>query len=229
MDACKKLTDLANAAGGHDNVTVIVARFDGDVPAVGPDDEVFGYQPYVISEPMEPAPAARASGKIKAADLPPPGKDIKNAVSIRPPPMNGSPPAPLKPDTKISGPLTAAPDDDDIQLPMSNTPRVVLAVVLIAIALGVLTTAVYLFVRDRGSGSASHAPASHAAAAPSPTPPSHPATAGAGGGAPTITAITPPAGWSTEAGASSVDARAAATGTTIDAQATGHSASGGDH
>jgi protein phosphatase len=28
MEACKKLTDAANAAGGHDNVTVIVARFD---------------------------------------------------------------------------------------------------------------------------------------------------------------------------------------------------------
>ena len=27
MDACKKLTDAANAAGGHDNVTVIVAFY----------------------------------------------------------------------------------------------------------------------------------------------------------------------------------------------------------
>ncbi len=30
MEACRLLTDLACRAGGHDNITVIVARFDGD-------------------------------------------------------------------------------------------------------------------------------------------------------------------------------------------------------
>jgi protein phosphatase len=30
LDICKSLTDRANAAGGHDNITVIVAQFDGE-------------------------------------------------------------------------------------------------------------------------------------------------------------------------------------------------------
>ena len=30
IDACKLLTERANQAGGHDNITVIVAQFDGE-------------------------------------------------------------------------------------------------------------------------------------------------------------------------------------------------------
>jgi len=41
IEACKKLTEMANAAGGHDNITVIVAQFDGEsLPAPQPDDRV---------------------------------------------------------------------------------------------------------------------------------------------------------------------------------------------
>jgi protein phosphatase len=144
MEACKKLTDAANAAGGHDNVTVIVARFDGDLPPLGAGDEVFAYQPYIISEQMEPAPAARASGKIKGADAPPPGKDVKYAVSMRPPPMSGAP-APMTPTAaSVRPPPAAADDDDEISVPMNNTPRVALAVVLIVLALGVFVAAFML-------------------------------------------------------------------------------------
>ena len=30
LDTCKALTERANHAGGHDNITVIVAQFDGN-------------------------------------------------------------------------------------------------------------------------------------------------------------------------------------------------------
>ncbi len=51
LDACKALTERANANGGHDNITVIVARFDGDVlkpleSGVPP----LKYQKYQLSE-----------------------------------------------------------------------------------------------------------------------------------------------------------------------------------
>ena len=158
MDACKKLTDAANAAGGHDNVTVIVARFEGDLPPLGPGDEPFGYQPYIISEEMEPAPAARASGKIKGADAPPPGKDVKYAVSMRPPAMNGTPPSALEPQAASLKPPPGAPDEDDMSLPVSNTPRVVLAVFLIILALGVFVVAGWLMSRKpEHSSTANHA------------------------------------------------------------------------
>ncbi len=40
--ACKELTDRANAAGGHDNITVIVARFVDGLSDPSPTDEL-GY------------------------------------------------------------------------------------------------------------------------------------------------------------------------------------------
>jgi PPM family protein phosphatase len=47
IDVCKVLTDRANDAGGHDNITVIVAKFDGPRPP-GPDDDPVKYTKYVF-------------------------------------------------------------------------------------------------------------------------------------------------------------------------------------
>lgn len=49
MDACRELTDRANAAGGHDNITVIVAQFDEGVEDPTPD-ATFGYQKYSLPD-----------------------------------------------------------------------------------------------------------------------------------------------------------------------------------
>ena len=50
-DACAKLIELANAAGGHDNITAIVARFDGDdLPLPTPQDVAdLKREPYVLA------------------------------------------------------------------------------------------------------------------------------------------------------------------------------------
>jgi protein phosphatase len=51
IEACKELTERANLAGGHDNITVIVAEFDGDdlrSPRV--EDEPLRYQKYTLPE-----------------------------------------------------------------------------------------------------------------------------------------------------------------------------------
>ncbi|MBL8682820.1 MAG: Stp1/IreP family PP2C-type Ser/Thr phosphatase [Myxococcales bacterium] len=139
MDCCKRLTDLANAAGGHDNVTVIVARFDGDIPAPGPGDEFFGYQPWILSEEPHGDANPKVPSKIKGADAPPPGKDVKNAVSIRPP-------AAAAPDavTPSRTPRRPSADDDEISLPVSNAPRYALVAFLLALAVGLLLAALYL-------------------------------------------------------------------------------------
>lgn len=156
MECCKRLTELANAAGGHDNITVIVGRFDGDLPEVGPEDEHFGYQPYVITEPLEQqAPVARASGRIKGADAPPPGKDVKNAVSMRPPAMAGVAPAAVDPAAGF-GASIVGPVDDPIVVPMNNAPRLLLVALLITIAAGAIAAAVWLVARDRGGTRAEH-------------------------------------------------------------------------
>ncbi len=49
LQACKELTDRANAAGGHDNITVIVARFEEGVPEWTASDEI-GYQKYALPD-----------------------------------------------------------------------------------------------------------------------------------------------------------------------------------
>jgi serine/threonine protein phosphatase PrpC len=51
IDACKVLTDRANQAGGHDNITVIVVRFDGPgLPALAADDEPVKYRKYGLPQ-----------------------------------------------------------------------------------------------------------------------------------------------------------------------------------
>ncbi len=51
LEACKTLTDRANLAGGHDNVTVIVAVCDGEgLPEVADGDEVLAYRKYALPD-----------------------------------------------------------------------------------------------------------------------------------------------------------------------------------
>ncbi|MGZ3417915.1 MAG: Stp1/IreP family PP2C-type Ser/Thr phosphatase [Polyangiales bacterium] len=47
MDVCKVLTEKANEAGGHDNITVIVAKFDGPKPP-DPEEMAVKYTKYVF-------------------------------------------------------------------------------------------------------------------------------------------------------------------------------------
>jgi serine/threonine protein phosphatase PrpC len=51
FDACRELTDRANRAGGHDNITVIVADFDGPgLPTSMPEGDL-AYKKYALPEP----------------------------------------------------------------------------------------------------------------------------------------------------------------------------------
>jgi protein phosphatase len=55
LDVCKALTERANQAGGHDNITVIVVQFDGSsLKAIDADSDPLKYSKYVlVEEPME--------------------------------------------------------------------------------------------------------------------------------------------------------------------------------
>jgi protein phosphatase len=55
LETCKALTERANQAGGHDNITVIVVHFDGEgLKSLGPDTEPLKYRKYTLpEEPLE--------------------------------------------------------------------------------------------------------------------------------------------------------------------------------
>jgi protein phosphatase len=51
LDICKALTEKANQAGGHDNITVIIVQFDG--PSLKPredEGEPLKYRKYVLAD-----------------------------------------------------------------------------------------------------------------------------------------------------------------------------------
>ena len=50
LEACKELTDRANRAGGHDNITVIVAEFDGTSLQEPEPGNLVSYQKYALPE-----------------------------------------------------------------------------------------------------------------------------------------------------------------------------------
>ena len=70
--ACKELTDRANAAGGHDNITVIVVRFSGlGLAAPSDTDEPVAYRKYPLpvdaSATSTPTPISRQSSDAQEA------------------------------------------------------------------------------------------------------------------------------------------------------------------
>jgi protein phosphatase len=72
LEACKVLTDKANQAGGHDNITVIVAKFDGPgLAPVSPTDEELVYRKYPLPEPpfnRPPESSSRPASHAAPAD-----------------------------------------------------------------------------------------------------------------------------------------------------------------
>jgi len=50
IDACRVLTDRANQAGGHDNITVIVSKFDGQGLSSSPDLDDLKYKNIPLPE-----------------------------------------------------------------------------------------------------------------------------------------------------------------------------------
>ena len=62
LEACKVLTERANLAGGHDNITVIVARFDGDGVQEASAEDKLAYRKYALPE----APSADSTMRAQA-------------------------------------------------------------------------------------------------------------------------------------------------------------------
>ena len=75
IDACKALTERANQAGGHDNITVIIVQFDGEgLKPADTEGEALRYRKYAIPEDPNDAtaPARRSTDPGRDPSSPPP-------------------------------------------------------------------------------------------------------------------------------------------------------------
>jgi serine/threonine protein phosphatase PrpC len=76
-DACEELIARANAAGGHDNITVVVARFSGEgLPPPTAEDERLAYKKFPLPPRSEAtAPAPRVAPTLETVTTKPPQAD----------------------------------------------------------------------------------------------------------------------------------------------------------
>ncbi len=125
LDICKALTERANQAGGHDNITVIVVQFDGntlkplEVPAEGVEIEPLKYRKYTLGDESVaetvPLVGAHAGGAGHG------GPEVRADGSLRPPAAASAtsrPPGPWH----EQGAVRPHEHDDRIDIPGTHVP-----------------------------------------------------------------------------------------------------------
>jgi len=159
LEACKVLTERANLAGGHDNITVIVAQFNGPGLAEPlPEDEPLKYRKYALPE-MSGAEATLRSSPVGDHDVhtAPPSEEARREfrrlkvghtmVGMQSPLLDLPSPAEIGP---VALPARHSPtysaDDDPVHIPIHGlSPSLVGMMVLGAMLLVAVTG--YLVLR----------------------------------------------------------------------------------
>jgi serine/threonine protein phosphatase PrpC len=154
IDACKLLIERANQAGGHDNITVIVACFDGD-GLVSPtaSAEPLKYRKYALpEEPSDTEPNRRMLSEIASSRPPssygpssgvPQGLGSTVLFSSRPPGASTSlAPPPTRARSNRPGPN----EEERIEIPGTHVPPWVVVVIVAGVIMVLLATA-FLFLR----------------------------------------------------------------------------------
>jgi protein phosphatase len=155
LQACRELTDRANAAGGHDNITVIVADFTGPgLLPLGKGNDVLTYKKYALPEASIGSSSTLRAGSVEqelssgVGNSVPEGKrdslKVRVANTVVGAPLRN--PAPNS--TEVDATASLAPQSvrlydasqDPISIPVSGIPPtivgalVILAMVLAAVA-----------------------------------------------------------------------------------------------
>lgn len=136
LDLCKQLTERANAAGGHDNITVIIVQFDGDSLADGDDGHDLTYRKFPLDNDGHD-PYSGGGGQLADA---PPGNlfrpDDPTAGS------GGIAPMSVPPGGWQERP--AHPDDDRIDIPGTHVPAWIVALIVLGVVGALFVSAVLL-------------------------------------------------------------------------------------
>ncbi|MGA7118981.1 MAG: Stp1/IreP family PP2C-type Ser/Thr phosphatase [Polyangiaceae bacterium] len=156
IDACRVLTDRANQAGGHDNITVIVVRFDGEgLKDARADSETHKYRKYALPEapadPLEtPHRTLSEARSVRSQPSPPrvgsgAPQGLGSTFVLSAPSLSSVPPDALGGRTSSSD-VPYRPEEDQIDIPGTHVPAWVVAVLVVGVMLVLLATA-FLFLR----------------------------------------------------------------------------------
>jgi protein phosphatase len=147
LEACKILTEKANQAGGHDNITCIVAKFDGSaLRKPQPGDPELKYRKYSLSDEgvdiTEP-------GHIMTAEPPrsgsgPSSKLANTIVGVNLGDLDKSSGSSSRSALSGYGNPALSALDDPVQLPVSATPKWLVLILFLAGALCIIALALYL-------------------------------------------------------------------------------------
>ncbi len=146
FDACKELVERANRAGGHDNITVIVAVFDGILPDATTLDTL-AYQKYALPEaPAEATVRAHSVQSPPVIDAPAPSQEaqresrklrVGHTMVGMTNPLADAPAVSTPPPPRVSTPApTFNIEDEPVSIPTSGlAPSLVGMMVLTAMLL----------------------------------------------------------------------------------------------
>ena len=141
LEACKALTEKANVAGGHDNITVIVVKFDGKGLPDPNDSEPLKYRKYSLPEEpaeltsparrlpsMSPAPAPTGPSPLPASSDPSVAAGAGNAAWQEP------------------GGAAHYEVDEPIDIPGTHVPTWIVVALILGVISALAATA-FLFLR----------------------------------------------------------------------------------
>jgi protein phosphatase len=157
IDVCKSLTERANQAGGHDNITVIVVQFDGEgLKPINFDHEPLKYRKYVLPEesPQENTEPNRRPSHRDLNAVGPAGGMPANLYGPPTPGPAGAPPAA----PNSAAPVGANPppswqerghyslDDERIDIPGTHVPALVVVLLVVGV-IALLAASAFLLLR----------------------------------------------------------------------------------
>lgn len=131
LEACKTLTERANLAGGHDNITVIVAQFDGALlKPFTEGEEPLKYRKYNL--PEEPTDPARKAVPSTPSAVSSDASSQPNAAATQ---------APSTPNQTWSA------EEERIEIPGTHVPAGVVVALIVGV-LALLVGTAFLLLRN---------------------------------------------------------------------------------
>jgi PPM family protein phosphatase len=153
IDACKLLTERANQAGGHDNITVVVVQFDGDrLKDAAAGAEPLKYRKYALPEAagdaMERPQRAPEMRPIRSQPSPPGAgsgapQGLGSTFVFSAQAHIGSPVAAPRPSVP-SGRPPPRYEEERIDIPGTHVPAGVVVVLVVGVVLVLFATAFLL-------------------------------------------------------------------------------------